>query len=499
MPTTRPALGRCTLVGLAGGVLVLVGAAQAASPFTSKVAGSWFFGVPEPAARGAAPGAGGVVGVVCVWAGVALLLVAWYRIVGAVTASSVTPRALGAVLGAWLAPIVLCPPLFSRDVYAYVAQGELLAHGMSPYRVGPAALGAPGVVALVDPLWRHATAPYGPLFVSTGEMIVTVSRHHVLGSLVLLRAVAAVSVLVVAGATAVIARATGRDPARAVALVALNPLVLLVLVGGMHNDALMLAFLAGGVACAYRDRPVVGVVLCAVGATVKLPALVGVLAIGWVWADRGAPRVERLRRLGSAVTVGAGTLALVGVLAMLGWGWLWDVGGPGAVVSWLDPATAVGLAADHLGSALGLGSHRDGAVRVARALALAAAVVTVLVLVGRTERRRAPGALGGGLLAGALLGPAVWPWYVTWCVPFLATSGRRARAALVVVCTWACFADVPPASSLSGAGPGVVVLAVALALAAVSTGWLWCAPVRVADGLSGSPRWEGRARAPGAP
>ena len=309
------------------------------------------------------------------------------------------------VLGAWLVPIAVCPPLFSRDVYAYVAQGDLVAQGVSPYRVGPAALADPRVVSLVDPMWRHAAAPYGPLFVSMSETIVTLAHHDVLAALVLWRVLAVVSLAVVAGATVVIARGTGRDPVRALALVALNPLVVLVLVGGMHNDGIMLAFLAGGVACAYRDRPVLGVVLCAMGATVKLPALVGVLAIGWVWVDRGAPRAARLRRLGTSVGIGVATVALTGLLAQLGWGWLWDVSGPGAVVSWLDPATALGLVANHLGSALGLGAHQAGSVRAARALALVVTLLAALVVVGRSDRRRRGGRSGlepvGGRPAGS--------------------------------------------------------------------------------------------------
>jgi peptide/nickel transport system permease protein len=44
----------------------------------------------------------------------------------------------------------------------------------------------------------------------------------------------------------VLARRLGRDPAAAVALVALNPLVLVYGVGGVHNDVLFMALLLGG-------------------------------------------------------------------------------------------------------------------------------------------------------------------------------------------------------------------------------------------------------------
>ncbi len=42
-------------------------------------------------------------------------------------------RRWSAILTAWTAPLLLAPPLFSRDVYAYLAQGRLLAEGYDPY------------------------------------------------------------------------------------------------------------------------------------------------------------------------------------------------------------------------------------------------------------------------------------------------------------------------------------------------------------------------------
>ena len=45
---------------------------------------------------------------------------------------------------------------------------------------------------------------------------------------------------------ALLAKRLGRDPARAVAFVALNPLVLIYGVGGVHNDVFFMALLLGG-------------------------------------------------------------------------------------------------------------------------------------------------------------------------------------------------------------------------------------------------------------
>ena len=42
-------------------------------------------------------------------------------------------------------PLLLTPPLFSRDVYSYVAQGKLMAGGFNPYLTGPSVMGGMGV------------------------------------------------------------------------------------------------------------------------------------------------------------------------------------------------------------------------------------------------------------------------------------------------------------------------------------------------------------------
>ena len=59
-----------------------------------------------------------------------------------------------------------------------------------------------------------------------------------------------------------------------------SPLVLLSLLGGAHNDALMVGLLMAGLAVAKRVGTVPGVILCALAAGVKSPAALGVLFLG---------------------------------------------------------------------------------------------------------------------------------------------------------------------------------------------------------------------------
>ena len=68
-----------------------------------------------------------------VYLGIALLLGAWFETIRATRAGSRTElRQLLLVLLAWAAPILLAPPLFSRDVYSYAAQGQMVSKGLDP-------------------------------------------------------------------------------------------------------------------------------------------------------------------------------------------------------------------------------------------------------------------------------------------------------------------------------------------------------------------------------
>ena len=94
--------------------------------------------------------------------------------------------------------MLVIAPLFSRDVYSYAAQGEMVSHHMSPYLYGPAQLGNNSYTAPVDPLWANAPAPYGPLFLQIDGFFARITFHNELATIVLLRLLALVGVLLIA-------------------------------------------------------------------------------------------------------------------------------------------------------------------------------------------------------------------------------------------------------------------------------------------------------------
>jgi len=463
-------------VGCVGSLFVLVGGAQSGSPFTSKVRDAWFFGLGQGVSSAGHNAT--FLGVATVYLGVILMIGAWCEVVRTLRRHQGTPvKEVLAMMLAWAAPVIVMPPLFSRDVYSYAAQGEMVSRGINPYLHGPTALGPNPYFTLVDPIWRQAHAPYGPAWERLAGGIVQLARHDVIATIVGFRLIALLGIALMAWGVLALARSIGRDPAAALAVGVLNPLVLLVLLGGAHNDALMLGLLVAGCAVARRGHVLVGLALCALAAEVKVPALIGALFIGWWWSDEAGSWRARATRIVQAVLAVAVLMVLIGLWCGLGWRWLGGLSDPGVVVSWADPMTAVGLALSHVAGALGLGHHASVFIQCARVvgLAVAACVSVVLLLRDRADKVQA---LGWSLLAIVILGPIVWPWYETWGFVFLAVIAETWTLRLVLTLSAiACFADLPGIRYYQSNDPVIAVLCwAALAGAVIAFGLLRLLP-----------------------
>jgi hypothetical protein len=69
------------LAGFVGALCVAIGVAQGGSPFALKAPGAWFFGVPAGAPSGT--GNGTFLGIMLVYAGLAVMIGSWFEIVRA--------------------------------------------------------------------------------------------------------------------------------------------------------------------------------------------------------------------------------------------------------------------------------------------------------------------------------------------------------------------------------------------------------------------------------
>lgn len=408
-----------TALGLAGSLVIAVaGPLAVADPHSP-----WWYTPALPGGHGAA--------VAFVYVGVALLGGAWLGL-GRHAAGDKTGWLL-VIAAAWLLPLALGPALFSRDVYSYIAQGTVLHMGANPYHTPPDALATGGhehVLAAVSYFWRHTTAPYGPLFLGVMSAIVTVTGSHLTAGVLVTRAVELAGVALLAGSVPKLARALGADPGRAVWLAVLNPLLALELVAAAHNDVLMIALLAAGVTAALRGRPWLGIAICALAATFKLPALAAALFIAVAWA-REEPTVRaRARFLAVSVLAAAAVLAVVSGVTGLGFTWLSSTlfSTPAKVRLAITPSTGVGYTVAAL-------LHAAGVAVNARSVEAALGVVTLaltaglgLILLYRVRIGRLALYVGVLLIAAAGGGPAAWPWYFTWGLVLLAACPGPQRS-----------------------------------------------------------------------
>ncbi|MHB8452329.1 MAG: polyprenol phosphomannose-dependent alpha 1,6 mannosyltransferase MptB [Mycobacteriales bacterium] len=380
---------------------------------------------------------------VLVLAAVSGLVVVWAAVVRATARRRLGLRPTLAMWAAWTAPFAIGPPLFSRDVYSFVAQGRLAAHGLDPYRYGPATLGPSHLLAAVDPHWRHTMAPYGPIALWVQEL--AARAGGALTSVLVLRVVAVVSVGIAIWLG--IRLAAPRPAAAVAALYGLNPIVLFHLVSGAHLEALLVATALAGVLLHRRGHPAWGVALASLSAAVKAPALaiLGTLVLVDLVRARG------LRTRGWVLlrdTAAAGLPWLGCEIAMRDpFGWVRALGTATATRTLATPAVALG----HLGDwllrlvrvQLGIGT----ALALSTALLAGIAVLWISRLLVTLPRRDLLRTAGFALVAVSILGPVIHPWYLMWgfalLVPAAAGGAIRTRRLLLVTSGLMALLELP--------------------------------------------------------
>ncbi len=434
------------VLGFLAMCLLFAGGSFPNSPLKLDMAGTWFFGEPARAISTSPTQVTLLLSVVLGYGGLLLLMRVWLRLVEILKLHPGAPlRSLWWIFAMWAAPMVVAPPMFSRDVFSYAAQGEMTSYHLSPYVLGPFSLGSSPYVNPVDPLWGNAPAPYGPFFLSLDGSIDRLAQHNQLATVIGLRLLEVVAVVALGLGVSALARHLGRDRGEAFALSTLNPIVLITLVDGAHNDALMAALLVWGVVLALRRHLVWAVVVCSCAAAVKAPAALGLVFIAWTWLGSRASLRERLRPIGLSLGVTAVVFALWTWLAGFGWGWVANLTSNGAVRSWDAPMTALGLALADTGHVLGLHSLSvTTMLTVTRSLGFVLALGATAWLLLAGKRHSWVRLLGLSLLVLVVLGPVVQPWYFVWGVALLSASYvRRQHFWILLLSIVGPFAGLP--------------------------------------------------------
>lgn len=367
----------------------------------------------------------------------------------------------------WMLPLLIAPPMYSKDVYSYLAQSQISRDGLDPYRVGPASgLGLGHVFTLSVPsLWRETPAPYGPLFLWIGRGISALTGENIVAAVLCHRLVVLIGVALIVWATPRLARRCGVAEVSALWLGAANPLLFMHLVAGIHNEALMLGLMLTGAEIALRGidladsgettrllpaswRPgadweplallLGGSILITLSSQVKLPSLLALGFITMALAYRYGGAIKALLLTGGGMAaLSLSVMAIVGWASGLGFGWVYTLGTANVVRSWMSPPTLLALGTGQVGILLRLGDHTTAVLSLTRAMGVLIIMVMVcwLLLAVLRGRLHPIGGLGVALGITVLLFPVVQPWYLLWAIiPMAAWATRTGfRVAAIVI------------------------------------------------------------------
>ena len=212
---------------------------------------------------------------------------------------------------------VFTPPFQSRDVYSYVFFGRsMTVYHSNPFLLIPHARPNDLFYPLVG--WKFNASVYGPVFNYPAYLIAKVAGDNVAANVLGFKLLAVASYAACLPLVYWLAKrvSPGREN-MALAISAWSPILVMHLLGGGHNDALMIALLLGGFLLYRKGYLLSGIALVMVASMVKIVAVLAVapMLVLYIRDKQGAP-LKRLVRAG-AVVIGVPILLYLPFLSSL--------------------------------------------------------------------------------------------------------------------------------------------------------------------------------------
>lgn len=367
--------------------------------------------------------AGAVLCVLLLALGGMLLVRAWLRLGQRLNGWSEETRPyLITAIVAWTVPMAFALPLFSRDVFAYIAQGQMMVAKLNPYVDGYSQINNYLQIG-ADDLWAQSPTPYGPVFLWIEEGVVRLTGGNPGTSIILFKIVALIGLALCLYFVPKLAELHGINPQRALWLSVANPLVLINFVAAIHNDSLMIGLALAGLYLAARNRPVLGILLITLSVGIKPITLIFLPFVGLLWAGKGASWPRKFLYWALTAGIALGLLWVMGLVNTFGFGWVGALSTPGSVWIWYAPVGFLGLVLAILGNAVGLNGWVIA--DVAHTLGRVASLVIIALQVFRGEHSHLIRRLAIAFAAVVMLSPMIQSWYVVWLIPLFAVTGIR--------------------------------------------------------------------------
>ena len=181
--------------------------------------------------------------------------------------SGVRPATVVLLAAPLLGLAVAVPPHGSHDLWSYAMYGRMVSHyHASPYRHIPAEYAGDPMRHLVT--WTHTKSVYGPVFTAVSAVLMTVAGGSTLLARLAFQGTAALALVAIVGML------WRREVSPvALALLVLNPVVVIGIVNGGHNDLLVGGLALAAVYRLQQQRPVVAGALLASAGLIKVSAL----------------------------------------------------------------------------------------------------------------------------------------------------------------------------------------------------------------------------------
>lgn len=152
--------------------------------------------------------------------------------------------------------VLFVTPILAKRLFNYASYGKMLSlHGVSPYVHVPAEFRHDPVLPYIS--WKYTISVYGPLFNYLAALTTLVARQSAVADIFAFKLVA--FAFFIGSLFVVDSLARRLHPAKRafiLAAVALNPLLIIQLVGGAHNDTMMLFFVLLGFLLYRQEKPV---------------------------------------------------------------------------------------------------------------------------------------------------------------------------------------------------------------------------------------------------
>ncbi len=410
-------------------------------------------------------------------------------------AARLPARWLIGAIGVVYAIFLMSPPLALTDLFNYVNYARMeVEHGLNPYATIPV-LEPHSDPSFLLSNWHQLLSPYGPLFTLLTCAVVPLGLAASFWALKTILVLTSLATIMLVWKCA---QLLGRDPRVAIALVALNPIVLVWGVGGDHNDCLMVFCIMLGFYLLLRARANgIARALDGSGQPIPLPpgdatgsgaraltprALATEARIAWaaiVSEARSKSLREWLLPL-SALEVVAGMAFMTGAAIKASGAILFPVvlvallRSPRALVQVIlgmvaaavvlagasvlafglhvpDLATQSSLVtSESVPNLLGLAVGAGGETASMRS-GLSVVLVLVVLACAWVAWRRRDAITASGWASVALLVTLSWvlPWYVLWVLPLAAlSSSRRLRTTALVLGVYLIVAWAPASGML---------------------------------------------------